>query len=321
MAIYPSTMLYPLATLYAEDSAPWDAQHEYVVEIDFSDLTGSSAVYMGPGGTATTYSGSSTTYTPAQAYASSATATFSGDYDDVTADTTDVEIQRGRDDVGGPMRPGIAKITVQRVTNDPNVTGAGGRELYNPASTTSPLSPYYEGISPAKVDPGIVPLRPLRITMRQGIYSRVRFFGYITSWRYNRENGAAEITARDVLWKLSKVLPTTTQSVGETTASAIGKLLDEAGWTAPDDRALNPNVQGANAGNGRTLPASTFVYDGTEKSGFSIVDDLLTASRGAVFCAGAVFVHEDYPARSLRKSPDVTLTDVALEYDPGFEVE
>jgi len=321
VAIYPSTMLYPLATLYAEDSAPWEAQHEYVVEIDFSNLTGSAAVYMGAGGTATTYASSSTTYTPAQAYASSATATFAGDFDDVTRDTTEIEIQRGRDDIGGPMRPGIAKLTVQRVTDDPEAPGAGGRELYNPASTTSPLSPYYDGISPAKVEPGIKPLRPLRITMRQGIYSRVRFYGFITSWRYNRDTGAAEIVARDVLWKLSKVLPVTTQAAGETTATAIGKLLDAAGWTAPGDRTLNPNVQGVSAGLGRTLPSATFVYDGKETNAFQIVDELLAASRGSVFCAGSVFVHEDYPARSLRKSADVTLTDVALEYNPGFEVE
>lgn len=293
----------------------------YTVEIDFSNLTGSSAVYMGAGQTATTYAASATTYTPAQSYASSATATFSGDYDDVTRDVTDMEWQRGGDDIGGPMRPGQAKITLQRVTNDPSAPGSGGRELYNPASTTSPLSPYYEGVSPAAVEPGIKPLRPLRITMATATGSRVEFFGFITTWRYKRETGEAEVIARDVLWKTSKTLPVVTQNAGETTASAIGRLLDAAGWTAPTDRALNPTVQGVSAGNGRTLPAASFDFDGTEKNGFQIIDDLLAASRGKVFCAGAVFTHEDYPARSLRKTPDVTLTDVALEYDPGFEVE
>ena len=293
----------------------------YTVEIDFSNLTGSSAVYMGAGGTATTYAGSATSYTAAQAYASSATATFAGDYDDVTLDTTSLEWQRGRDDIGGPMRPGQAKITLQRVTYVPTAPGAGGRELYNPASTTSPLSPYYTGSTPAKVEPGIKPLRPVRITMSTGGTARVEFFGYVTSWRYKRETGEAEIIARDVLWKLSKSLPVVTQNPGETTASAIGRLLDAAGWTSPDDRSLNPTIQGVSAGVGRTLPAGSFTYDGSEETGFAIVDDLLTASRGAVFGAGAVFVHEDYPARSLRKAADVTLTDVALEYNPGFEVE
>ncbi len=293
----------------------------YTVEVDFSNLTGSSAVYMGPGGTATTYAADAAPYTAAQAYASSATAVFSGAYDDVTRDTTEIEIQRGRDDVGGPMRPGQAKITLQRVTNDPDAPGAGGRELYNPASTTSPLSPFYTGTDPVKVEPGIKPLRPIRVTMTTGGQSKVKFFGYITSWRYKRETGEAEIVAKDVVWRLSKTLPVITQNTGETTASAIGRLLDAAGWTAPDDRDLNPDIQGVPAGTGRTLPADTFDFDGTEKNGFQILDDLLTASRGLVFSAGSVVRHEDYPARSLRKAADVTLTDVALEYNPGFEVE
>jgi hypothetical protein len=47
----------------------------------------------------------------------------------------------------------------------------------------------------------------------------------------------------------------------------------------------------------------------------------MAASRGLVFAAGSIVRHEDYPARSLRKTYDVTLQDVALEYSPGFEVE
>lgn len=293
----------------------------YTVEIDFENSTGSAAVYQAAGGTVTTYAASSASYTPAQSYANSAAQTFSGGYDDVTRDTTRIEIQRGRDDIGGPYRPGQARLTIQRVTNDPEAPGAGGRELYNPASTTSPISPQYTGSDPAPVEPGIKPLRPLRITMDVGGTSRVLFYGFITSWRYKRDTGEAEIVARDVLWRLSKNLPVTTQATGETTGSAIGKLLDAAGWTAAADRDLNPTIQGASAGTGRTLPDDTFDFDGTERSGFQILDDLLAASRGLVYCAGATVVHEDYPARSLRKVADLTLTDVALEYDPGFEVE
>lgn len=292
----------------------------YTVEIDFENQTGGAAVYQAPGGTGSLYAGAGT-YTASQAYAVSAAQTFAGTYDNVTRDTTRVEIQRGRDDIGGPYRPGQARVTIQRVTDDPAAPGAGGRELYNPASTTSPLSPQYTGSDPAPVEPGIKPLRPLRITMEVSGTSRVLFYGFITSWRYKRETGEAEIVARDLLWRLSKNLPVTTQSTGETTGSAIGKLLDAASWTAPADRDLNPTIQGVSAGNGRTLPAGSFDFDGTEKSGFSILDDLLAASRGLVYCAGNVVVHEDYPARSLRKTADLTLTDVALEYDPGFEVE
>lgn len=321
MPVYPYSVAFPSSALYPGDAIPWEGTPEYTVEIDFENSTGSAAVYQAAGGTVSTYSGSATTYTPAQSYANSAAQTFSGGYDDVTRDTTRIEIQRGRDDIGGPYRPGQARVTIQRVTNDPAAPGAGGRELYNPASTTSPLSPQYTGTIPAKVEPGIKPLRPLRVKMKQGIYERPLFYGFITSWRYNRDTGEAEIVARDILWRLSKTLPVTTQATGETTASAIGKLLDNAGWTAAADRDLNPNIQGVSAGTGRTLPAASFDFDGTDKSGFAILDDLLAASRGLVYCAGPTVVHEDYPARSLRKSADLTLADVALEYNPGFEVE
>lgn len=293
----------------------------YTVEIDFENATGGAAVYQASGGTATTYAASATTYTTAQAYAFSAADTFAGTWDDVTRDVVMLEIQRGRDDVGGPFRPGVCNLEIQRVATGSDSPGPGGRELYNPASTTSPLSPYYTGSSPAGVLPGIKALRPLRVTMTVGGTSRVLFYGYTTSWKYDREKGSARVVARDVLWKLSKVRPSFTQAAGETTASAIGKLLDAASWTAPGDRDLNPTIQGVSAGVGRVLPSSTFSPDGVEKSGFELLDDLLTGSRGLVYAAGNIVRHEDYPARSLRKAADVTLADVSLEYDPGFEVE
>lgn len=293
----------------------------YTVEIDFENATGGAAVYQASGGTATTYAASATTYTPAQAYAFSAADTFAGTWDDVTRDVVSLEIQRGRDDVGGPFRPGVCNLDIQRVATGSDSPGPGGRELYNPASTTSPLSPYYTGGSPAGVSPGIKALRPLRVTMTVGGTSRVLFYGLTTSWRYNRDTGTARVTARDILWKLSKVRPSFTQAAGETTASAVGRLLDSASWTAPADRDLNPTIQGVSAGVGKTLPASTFSPDGVEKSAFELLDDLLTGSRGLVYAAGNIVRHEDYPARSLRKAADVTLADVLLEYDPGFEVE
>jgi hypothetical protein len=292
----------------------------YTVEVDFENATGGAGIYMAAGQTTTTYAGPST-YTVAQAYATSAADTFGGTFDDVTRDTVSVEIQRGRDDVGGPFRPGQCTLVLQRVATGSDSPGPGGRELYNPASTTSPLSPYYTGSSPAQVEPGIVPLRPLRVTMTVAGTSRVLFYGFITSWEYNRDTGAAKVLARDVLWKLSKVLPSFTQAVGETTASAIGRILDAAGWSASSDRALNPTVQGVSVGVGKVLPVGTFSPDGVEKSGLQLLDELLAASRGLVFAAGNIVRHEDYPARSLRKAYDVTLEDVALEYSPGFEVE
>ena len=293
----------------------------YTVEVDFDNVSGGAGVYQAAAGTGTLYASSATTYTTSQAYAQSASATFGGTWDNVTADVVSLEVTRGRDDIGGPFSPGLCKLTVQRVTTGSDSPGAGGRELYNPASTTSPLSPYYTGSSPAKVVPGIQPLRPLRVTMTVSGTARVLFYGLITSWQYDRDTGTASIVARDILWKLSKVRPAFTQAAGETTASAIGRILDYAGWTASGDRELNPTIQGVSAGVGKTLPAASFSPDGVERTGFELLDELLAGSRGIVFASGSIVRHEDYPARSLRKTADVTLTDVALTYNPGFEVE
>lgn len=321
MPVYPYSIAYPSSALYPGAAIPWEGAPEYTVEIDFENATGGAAVYQEPGGTATTYAASASSYTPAQAYAFSAADTFAGTWDDVTRDVVSVEIQRGRDDVGGPFRPGVCNLEIQRVATGSDSPGPGGRELYNPASTTSPLSPYYTGVSPAGVSPGIKALRPVRVSMTVGIYRRVLFYGLTTSWRYDRDKGSARIVARDVLWKLSKVRPSFTQATGETTASAVGRLLDAASWSAPADRKLNPVIQGVAAGVGKTLPASTFSPDGVEKSAFELLDDLLAGSRGLVYAAGNIVRHEDYTARSLRKVADVTLADVALQYEPGFEVE
>ena len=294
----------------------------YKVEIDFETSSGGAGVYQAAGGTATTYAASTASYTAAQSYAVSTTSTFGGIWDDVTRDVTVVKIKRGRDDTGGPFSPGVLDMTLQRVANPSDAPSVpGGKELYNPASTTSPLSNYYTGSSPAKVDPGIAPLRPCRVTMTNNGTSRVLFYGYITQWRYNRDTGEADITAKDVLWKLSRVRPSFTQAANETTASAIGRILDAAAWTAPADRSLNTTIQSVAAGTGDALPASSMSPDGVERTGLDLVDELLETNRGWVYCRGGVVTYENRQARSLRKNADYTITNVALEYEPGFDVE
>lgn len=294
----------------------------YKVEIDFETSSGGAGVYMGAGGTATTYASSTTSYTAAQSYAVSTTATFGGLWDDVTRDVKVVKIKRGRDDTGGPFSPGTLSMTLQRVASPNDAPSVpGGKELYNPASTTSPLSPYYAGVSPAKVEPGIRALRPIRVTMTNNGTSRVLFYGFLTSWRYNRETGEADIDAKDILWKVSRVRPSFTQAASETTSSAIGKILDAAGWSAPADRSLNTTIQGVASGTGDLLPASSMSPDGIERTGLELIDELLETNRGWVYSRGAVVTYENRQARSLRKSADFTITNVALDYEPGFDVE
>ena len=293
----------------------------YKVEIDFETSSGSAAVYQAAGGTFTKYASSAGLVTPQNAYAASSTNTFGGAYDDVTRDVIAMNIKRGRDASGGPFLPGIIEPQLQRVASPNDAPSApGGKELYNPASTTSPLSSYFVPTA-SRVDPGIAPMRPIRVTMTNAGTSRVIFYGFLTAWRYSRESGEATIEARDVLWKTSRTRPSFTQAAGATTASTIGTILDACGWSAPVDRDLNPTIQGVQAGTGDLLPASGMSPDGVEQSGLDLIDQLLATNRGYVYQRGSVITFENRQARSLRKAADYTLTSVALDYQPGFTVE
>ena len=294
----------------------------YKIEIDFETSSGGAGIYQSGGGTASLYAASSSSFTVSQSYAVSSTSTFGGIWDDVTRDVTVAKIKRGRDDTGGPFSPGVLDFTLLRVTTATDApTVPGDSTIYNPSSTTSPLSAYYTGSSPAKVVPGITPLRPVRVTMTNDGVSRVLFYGFITRWRYDRETGVADVSAKDVLWKLSRIRPSITQATGETTSSAIGRVLDAAGWSAPADRNLNAIIQGISAGTGDLLPSSSFSPDGIERTGLDLIDELLETNRGYVYANGSIITYENRQARSLRKSADFTITDAAIDYSPGFDVE
>lgn len=296
----------------------------YKVEIDFESKSGAAAVFQAAGETFSTFASSGSTggYSNAQAFATSSTDVFGGDYSDVTRDVTSMTIRRGRDDTGGPFQAGECVMTLQRLAQPLDAPpGSGTRELYNPASTTSVLSPQYTGDPADKVSPGISPLRPLRVTMTVGSTSRVLFYGYVVTWRYNRETSAANVVAKDLVWRLSKIRPSFTQNTNETTSSAIGRVLSEAGWADPSDRDLNPTIQGVAAGVGDLLPTDSFNPDGEARSGLELIDELLEVNNGVFYMRGQVARYENRTARSLRKAADYTATDVALEYDPGFEVE
>lgn len=296
----------------------------YTVEVSFNANAGGAAVFQGPGGTVSTFatSGGAGEYSPQQAFSGSTTDVFGGTYDDVTVDVVDMLIRRGRDDTGGPFLPGECQFTLQRFVTPADEPGKpGGRELYNPASTSSPLSPQFDGDPGDKQSPGIAPLRPVKVEMDVGGTSRVLFFGYVTSWRYNREDGQAKVIARDLLWRLSKTRPVFDYESGETTSSAIGRLLDAAEWSAPGDRNLNPTIQGVAAGVGDLLATDSLAPDGESRSAFEIIDELLEVNNGVFYIRGKDARYENRTARSLRKAVEFTINDAALDYDPGFEVE
>lgn len=299
-------------------------QASYTVEVSFDSSSGGAGVFQDTGETDTTFAalGGPGEYTPQQSFAASTTDIFGGTYDDVTVDVTEMVIRRGRDDTGGPFQPGECSFTLHRLaTPVDQPTKPGGKELYNPASTDSPLAPQFTGDPADKQDPGIAPLRPVRVQMEVNGTSRVLFFGYITSWRYNRESAEAKVIARDLLWRLSKTRPQFAYESGETTSSAIGRLLDDANWRSPNDRNLNPTIQGVAAGVGDLLATDSLAPDGESRSALEIIDELLEVNNGVFYIRGKDARYENRTARSLRKAVEFSVTDVALEYDPGFEVE
>lgn len=294
----------------------------YTVQIDFDTSTGGAAVFMGAGGTTTRFASTTGSATAPQSFASSITQEFGGAYDDVTRDVVDLVIRRGRDDTGGPFGPGECVMTLQRLATPSDAPSVpGGRELYNPASTSSPLSPQFTGTPSSKISPGISPLRPMRVVMTVGGTSRTLFYGWITTWRYDRQTGEARVQAKDVLWRLSRTRPSFTQASGETTSSAIGRILTAANWADPSVRNLNATIQGVSAGVGDTLASSSFSPDGQSRTGLELIDELLETNNGYFFQRGITATFENRTARSLRKAADYTITDVAFEFDPGFDVE
>jgi hypothetical protein len=296
----------------------------YTVEVSFDSSAGGAGVFQDTGDDDTTFAefGGEGEYTPQQSFAASTTDIFGGTYDDVTVDVTEMIIRRGRDDTGGPFQPGECAFTLHRLeTPTDQPTKPGGKELYNPASADSPLSPQFTGDVADKQSPGISPLRPVRVQMDVNGTSRVLFFGYVTSWRYDRDSARAKVIARDLLWRLSKTRPEFGYQTGETTSSAIGRLLDDANWRAPNDRNLNPTIQGVAAGVGDLLATDSLAPDGESRSALQIIDELLEVNNGVFYMRGKDARYENRTARSLRKTVEFTAADVALEYDPGFEVE
>jgi hypothetical protein len=289
VSLYPSSTTYPSGTLYPSFTSPGPttAAVVYKVEIAFGMTD------------------------------------FSGDFDDVTYDVTSLTIREGRDTNAGAFGPGECSLTLQRFqTPDDDPDFAGGRELYNPTSFLSPLSPQYDPVGPGpfptQQSPGARPLIPMRVTMTVDGTSRVLFYGWLSSWKYNRETGEARVIARDFLWRLARIRPEFLYDAGETTASAIQQVLEAYPWT---DYNLAPAIGNGIAGTGDPLPLDSLEPDGESRSGLQIIDELLETELGTVVMNGPTLVYENRYGRSLRKRNEYLFEEVALDYEPGFEVD
>lgn len=224
---------------------------------------------------------------------------FTGAYDDVSFDAEDVRIKRGRNDVLKGMQAGEADFTLYKPSNP---------DFYNPNAPS--------GVSPINGEnPGFAPMRPVRITATWAGTTYALFYGFIRSAEWDSETKRCKINAVDLFLWLSRVTPTFTAAEAlaagvDSTSSAIGYVLDEAGFTDPADRDLDSS-------GGDSLALTD--YDNT--TALSIVEELLEAERGVFFVQGdGVALYRDRHARYEKDSAASFQTEL-VKYGSGLDLD
>lgn len=188
--------------------------------------------------------------------------TFSGEYDDVSADVaSEIRVRRGRNDYLSSMQAGEIEFELFRPSN---------QDFYNPNASAS--------ASPIRAkSPGFSPMRPVRI---QAIYGGVTFpifVGYLRHLEWNSDTKRAKVNAVDLFLWLSRARPTFTNgesaAAGVTnTATAIEYLLSESNWTRSS--LIDMDSRGGDAVSSFSSSAAS------NKTALSIIEDLLVAERG-----------------------------------------
>lgn len=204
---------------------------------------------------------------------------FSGTYDDVTVDASDIRIRRGRSDTLATMQGGTCEFRLHR-PSDP--------DFYNPNSLTSPI---------AFQDPGFAPMRPVRVTATYSGTEYPLFYGFLRTMDWDSDSRTARVQAVDLFLWLSRTNPTVTIAASTaagvtTTGTAIGYVLDKALWTNPSRRVLA-------TGDTVDPTLANFSYPTGDNSALSIIEDLLAGERGVAFSdASGRFVYRDRNARA-----------------------
>lgn len=202
---------------------------------------------------------------------------FAGTYDNVTDDTDDITIHRGRTRQLDAMQSGTCTLRLSK---------PGNPGFYDPQDSTSSIT--------------IQPLRPVRIRATVGGVTTGLFYGYIrrATYDYRLSEKSLEIEAEDLFLWLDRSYPVIASTGSITVGEAIGLLLDSIDWTEGAMRSLEQ---------GSTIP--DFSCDGTI-SALQAIENLLQADRGVFYINGSGVAtyanryHEDTAASSY------TLTDV-----------
>ena len=232
---------------------------------------------------------------------------FSGTYDDVSEDATDIRIRRGRSDRLATFQAGTAEFSLSRPSNP---------DFYNPNSLTSPI---------AFESPGFAPMRPVRIRAvydsGSGDVTYDLFYGFIRTIEWDSNTRVARVSASDLFLWLSRTNPSFTilEAIAagvENTSDAIGLVLDRALWTDPARRDLD-----ARGGDEVDPTLASFGYPNGDKSALAIIEELLAAERGVFFTDGAgTAVYRDRNERA--ETTTITATfNAEKQVDVGSSID
>jgi len=220
-------------------------------------------------------------------------ARFTGTFTDVTDDVdANVEVVFGSDDLAGAVQASTCEF-----------------DLIHPLDVGY-WNPRNLGSVPNSVNPGFKEMRPVQISVNDGVTTWGLFFGFIRNAHFDAESGLCHVHCEDLLLWLSRVYPVIGATGPTTVGAAIGLILDAINWT---DSSLRDLAAGDTIAN--------FSADGT-KTGVDLISDLLSADRGTVYVDPdtGVFTYRDRHYSQIA-SPVATLTNQLVELGADLDVD
>lgn len=217
----------------------------------------------------------------------------------VITGTTEIRVLRGRRNLGDQFVPG----SLTAVLNDTAADGA-----FNPFDTSSP---YYD---PATAQPGLAPMRKIRLSRITGGVKEYLFYGLIVTYDYTFTLGGLDqvnLYATDNAYTLAQTQVAEWNVSEELASTRVANLLDLPevnAFTGVGERSIETSITTLGGS------ASYTVADGT--NALQYLGEIQTAEQGRIFVSRAgQFVFQRRVGNTL-SGPVLTLSDTgATPYD------
>lgn len=221
------------------------------------------------------------------------------DWASVITGTTEIRVLRGRRNLGDQFVPG----SLSAVLND---TAADG--VFNPFDTSSP---YYD---PATAQPGLAPMRKIRLSRITGGVPEYLFVGLIVTYDYTFTLGGLDqvnVYATDNAYTLAQTQVAEWNVDTELASTRVANLLDLPevnAFTGVGERSIETSITTLGGS------ASYTVADGT--NALQYLSEIQTAEQGRIFVSReGQFVFQRRVGTTL-SGPALTLSDTgATPYD------